>query len=218
MLARLCAGAVAVSIVILPAPAAVATHEPATPTVSLPAPPDQQRVAAERATRAFNRRPPSKPQALQPAARPPAVQKPAVVKPATRTPKNPRGSRPPKPRTNILAVAAPASGQAAVVLQYALAQVGKPYVWAAAGPRAFDCSGLVMASYARVGIGLPHQSEQIAARGHRVPNGQWRPGDIIHTPGHVAIYLGNGRVVEAANPSAGVRTAPVRGGVAYRFL
>ncbi|UWP79137.1 C40 family peptidase [Dactylosporangium fulvum] len=146
------------------------------------------------------------------------MQKPKVVKPASSKPKHPRSSRPPKPRSNIVAVAAPASGRAAVVLQYALAQVGKPYVWAASGPRAFDCSGLVMASYARVGIKLPHQSEQIAARGRRVPDGQWMPGDVIHTPGHVAIYLGNGRMVEAANPRAGVRTAPVHGGVAYRFL
>jgi cell wall-associated NlpC family hydrolase len=113
---------------------------------------------------------------------------------------------------------APPSGAAGTVVSFALAQVGKPYVYASAGPSSYDCSGLVMAAYARVGIKLPHQSEQIAARGRQVPAGQWMPGDVIHTSGHVAIYLGNGKMVEAANPSAGIRVAPVRGGTAYRFL
>ncbi|WP_426504221.1 C40 family peptidase [Dactylosporangium sp. McL0621] len=113
---------------------------------------------------------------------------------------------------------APPSGAAGTVVSFALAQVGKPYVYAKAGPDAYDCSGLVMAAYARVGIKLPHQSEQIAAKGRQVPAGQWMPGDVIHMPGHVAIYLGGGKMVEAANPSAGIRVAPVRGGTAYRFL
>ncbi|GAA2383742.1 C40 family peptidase [Dactylosporangium salmoneum] len=112
----------------------------------------------------------------------------------------------------------PPSGAAGTVVSFALAQVGKRYVYATAGPNTYDCSGLVMAAYAKVGIKLPHQSEQIAARGRQVPSGQWMPGDVIHMPGHVAIYIGNGKMVEAANPSAGVRVAPVRGGTAYRFL
>ena len=112
----------------------------------------------------------------------------------------------------------PPSGAAGTVVSFALAQVGKRYVYATSGPNTYDCSGLVAAAYARVGIKLPHQSEQIAARGRRVPAGQWMPGDVIHTSGHVAIYIGGGKMVEAANPSSGVRVAPVRGGTAYRFL
>ncbi|MFF5228489.1 C40 family peptidase [Dactylosporangium sp. NPDC000521] len=112
----------------------------------------------------------------------------------------------------------PPSGAAGTVVSFALAQVGKRYVYATSGPNTYDCSGLVSAAYARVGIKLPHQSEQIAARGRRVPSGQWMPGDVIHTSGHVAIYIGGGKMVEAANPSSGVRVAPVRGGTAYRFL
>ncbi|MFC5006613.1 C40 family peptidase [Dactylosporangium cerinum] len=112
----------------------------------------------------------------------------------------------------------PPSGAAGTVVSFALAQVGKRYVYATSGPNTYDCSGLVAAAYARVGIKLPHQSEQIAAKGRRVPSGQWMPGDVIHTSGHVAIYIGGGKMVEAANPSAGVRIAPVRGGTAYRFL
>jgi cell wall-associated NlpC family hydrolase len=112
----------------------------------------------------------------------------------------------------------PPSGAAGKVVSYALAQVGKRYVYGATGPDSFDCSGLVAASYARVGIKLPHQSGAIATLGRRVPAGQWAPGDVIHTPGHVAIYLGNGKMVAATKPSTGVRIGTVRGGTAYRFL
>ncbi|WP_432973200.1 C40 family peptidase [Dactylosporangium sp. CA-233914] len=135
--------------------------------------------------------------------------------PSKNTTKSPSKSTTKKSTTTSVA---PPSGAAGTVVNFALAQVGKPYVYAKAGPEAYDCSGLVMAAYARVGIKLPHQSEQIAARGRQVPSGQWMPGDVIHLPGHVAIYIGNGKMVEAANPSAGVRVAPVRGGTAYRFL
>jgi cell wall-associated NlpC family hydrolase len=152
--------------------------------------------------------------------KPKTVPKP-VTKPKTvATPKpvtKPKSVTTPKAAQPAYSVAPP-SGAAGTVVAFALAQVGKPYVYAASGPNAFDCSGLVSAAYARVGIKLPHQSEQIAARGKRVPDGQWMPGDVIHTSGHVAIYLGNGKMVEAANPGAGIRVAPVRGGVAYRFL
>ncbi|WP_432825377.1 C40 family peptidase [Dactylosporangium sp. CA-092794] len=150
-------------------------------------------------------------------AQPKAASKPAAKKTTTsgKTTKSTTKSTSGKaPATNV----APPSGAAGTVVNFALAQVGKPYVYAKSGPNAYDCSGLVMAAYARVGISLPHQSEQIAARGRQVPSGQWMPGDVIHTSGHVAIYIGGGKMVEAANPSAGVRVAPVRGGTAYRFL
>ncbi|GAA2582549.1 hypothetical protein GCM10010399_10430 [Dactylosporangium fulvum] len=120
------------------------------------------------------------------------------------------------PKTGPVTV--PATGPAAVVISYALAQVGKPYKWGAAGPGAYDCSGLVMASYAKAGIKLPHQSGQIPRRGRKVPAGQWQPGDVIAFPGHVALYIGGNRMVEAANKKSGVRIAPTRGGTAYRFL
>ncbi|MEV0568620.1 C40 family peptidase [Dactylosporangium sp. NPDC050588] len=145
---------------------------------------------------------------------PPAQPSVNVAKPAPKTaaPKKSTGSG------SGGSTVKPPSGAAGTVVSFALAQVGKRYVYATSGPNTYDCSGLVSAAYARVGIKLPHQSEQIAARGRRVPSGQWMPGDVIHTSGHVAIYIGGGKVVEAANPSAGVRVAPVRGGTAYRFL
>lgn len=115
---------------------------------------------------------------------------------------------------------APPSGRAAVAVAYALAQVGKPYRWGAAGPGAYDCSGLVVAAYRAAGKSLPHQSAQIAhADGVvPVPAGQWLPGDVIEMPHHVAIYLGGGMMVESPHTGASVRVVPTRGGYAVRIL
>lgn len=108
-------------------------------------------------------------------------------------------------------VAAPADGsRAAVVVAFALAQVGKPYVWGAAGPRAFDCSGLVMAAYARVGVGVPHQTGGIVGRGRRVSRGELQPGDLVFpASGHVGIYIGGGRMVHASTPRSGIKVSSV---------
>jgi cell wall-associated NlpC family hydrolase len=87
------------------------------------------------------------------------------------------------------------------VIRFALAQVGKPYQWGAAGPSRYDCSGLVMAAYARIGIRLPHQSGAMLGHGRRVSRAQLRPGDLVWPhPGHVGIYVGGGRFVHASNP------------------
>jgi cell wall-associated NlpC family hydrolase len=109
------------------------------------------------------------------------------------------------------------TGDRADVLAFALSQVGKPYRRGGTGNGGWDCSGLVSASYRRAGVSLPHSSGAIGGEGRAVPAGQWRPGDVIHSPGHVALYLGNGLMVEAANPRAGVRVTKVRPGTARRF-
>lgn len=99
------------------------------------------------------------------------------------------------------------AGGGAAVVAWALTQVGKPYHWASAGPNSYDCSGLVVAAYARLGIKLPHQSEELMTRGRAVARADLRPGDVIQPfIGHVVIYVGNGRVVEAANSRLGVIT------------
>ena len=102
----------------------------------------------------------------------------------------------------------PASGRAAAAVQYAMAQVGDAYVWAAAGPDAFDCSGLTMSAWAAAGVSLPHSSRAQYSSGAHVSEGDLQPGDLVfyYSPiSHVGMYIGNGMIVNALNPSEGVR-------------
>jgi len=141
----------------------------------------------------------------------PAAPTPTGTTTATAKPQPSRSSSTGNPRPNTQPAPVRASGSLAVVVNFALSQVGKPYVWGAAGPGAYDCSGLVMASFARIGIQLPHQSEAIAARGRYVPPSQWQAGTVLHWPGHVAIYLGGGRMVHAPHSGVPVSVANVYG-------
>ncbi len=104
----------------------------------------------------------------------------------------------------------PASGRAAAAIQYAMSQVGDAYVYGAAGPNAFDCSGLTMMAWAQAGVGLPHSSGAQSGSGTSVPANALQPGDLVfyYSPiSHVAMYIGNGMIVHAANPGAGVRVS-----------
>lgn len=110
------------------------------------------------------------------------------------------------------APSAPASGRAAAAVNYALAQVGDAYVYGAAGPSAFDCSGLTMMAWAQAGVSLPHSSGGQMGSGAPVSSSALQPGDLVfyYSPvSHVGIYVGNGMIVHAANPSTGVSTAGV---------
>lgn len=90
-------------------------------------------------------------------------------------------------------------------IAYALAQVGDRYRWGAAGPSAFDCSGLVMMAFKQIGISLPHYTGTMISRGQRVAKADLKRGDIIFpSSGHVAIYLGNGKQVAASSSKASV--------------
>jgi peptidoglycan DL-endopeptidase CwlO len=105
-----------------------------------------------------------------------------------------------------------ATGRAAGAVAFAERQVGKRYVYAAAGPDAYDCSGLTMAAYRSVGIYLPHQSGQQFHYGRHIASSDLQPGDLVfyYSPiHHVAIYIGNGKIVHAANPGEGVTVAGV---------
>jgi cell wall-associated NlpC family hydrolase len=107
---------------------------------------------------------------------------------------------------------ASSSGVAAAIA-FAEAHVGDSYVWGGNGPNAWDCSGLVQAAYAQAGVSLPRTSEEMAASTTRISIDQVQPGDLLFWSSdgsasgtyHVAIYVGGGRYVEAANPSAGVK-------------
>ena len=98
-----------------------------------------------------------------------------------------------------------ANSQAAqIAVDTAMAQRGKPYVWAAAGPGSFDCSGLLQYAFAAAGVQLPHSSRMQARMGQAVTREQLRPGDIVafYSPvSHIGIYIGNGQMVAA--PSSG---------------
>lgn len=101
----------------------------------------------------------------------------------------------------------PASGRAAAAIQYAMAQVGDAYVYGAAGENAFDCSGLTMRAWAQAGVALPHSSSAQFNSGPHVAASDLQPGDLVfyYSPiSHVGMYIGNGMIVHAANPGAGV--------------
>jgi cell wall-associated NlpC family hydrolase len=94
----------------------------------------------------------------------------------------------------------------------AMAQRGKPYVWAAAGPGSYDCSGLVLYAYKAAGIGVPHSSLQQSRMGQAVTRGQLQPGDLIffYSPvSHVGIYIGNGQMVHAPTSGDVVKVASI---------
>lgn len=98
-------------------------------------------------------------------------------------------------------------------MNIALAQRGKPYVWAAAGPDSFDCSGLVVYAYAQAGMpGLPHFTGSQFTLGVAVSQADMQPGDLVffdNPPGHEGIYVGNGLMVDAPHSGAVVRVEPL---------
>jgi cell wall-associated NlpC family hydrolase len=119
-------------------------------------------------------------------------------------------SEPPPPAAP--ATSAPASGRAAAAVRYAMAQVGKSYVYGAAGPSSFDCSGLTMMAWAQAGVSLPHSSSAQMGSGTPVSQSELQPGDLVfyYSPvSHVGMYIGNGQIVNALNPGAGVAVSGV---------
>jgi peptidoglycan DL-endopeptidase CwlO len=96
-----------------------------------------------------------------------------------------------------------------------------PYAWGGDGPSSFDCSGLVQWSFAQAGVALPRTAADQARTGPAVPVSQLEPGDLLfyHTdptaPGyisHVAIYLGNGWMIQAPQPGLRVQEVPANFG------
>jgi peptidoglycan DL-endopeptidase CwlO len=100
----------------------------------------------------------------------------------------------------------------AQALQAALSKRGDPYVWGAAGPGAFDCSGLVVWAYAQVGITLPHYTGSLWNSGVHVPRSDLEPGDLVFfyaDISHVGIYIGDGLMIDAPDFGLTVRVEPV---------
>lgn len=90
-----------------------------------------------------------------------------------------------------------------IALKYALKQVGDVYVWAAAGPTKWDCSGLTMRAFQQAGVSLPHSSRIQVKYGKSVSFGAVKPGDLLffgNPISHVSIYMGGGKMVQAPRP------------------
>ena len=101
------------------------------------------------------------------------------------------------PSDSLIPAAPPA--QYGGVVGLAMQELGKPYVWGAAGPSSFDCSGLVMYVYAQVGVSLPHNAAAMYSYGSPVAYGDLQPGDLVFFSGlgHMGIYIGGGQFIHA---------------------
>ncbi|MEV6120423.1 C40 family peptidase [Streptomyces sp. NPDC052077] len=114
------------------------------------------------------------------------------------------------------------SGSLESALSYALAQLGKPYIWGGNGYLGYDCSGLVQQAYRRAGIQLPRVASDQYGATTRITAGSLRRGDLIFWSSngrqsgvhHVAIYLGGGRYVEAPRPGVNIRISSLSNGYA----
>jgi cell wall-associated NlpC family hydrolase len=113
------------------------------------------------------------------------------------------------PTAAVAAAPAAAPTHAAqIAVDTALAQRGKPYVWGAAGPSSYDCSGLMQYAYAAAGIRLPHSSRMQSTIGTPVAYGNLQPGDLVffYAPvSHVGMYIGNGQMVHASTSGQPVK-------------
>jgi cell wall-associated NlpC family hydrolase len=125
----------------------------------------------------------------------------------------------------VPAVQAPTQA-VATAITFAEQQLGKPYLWGGTGPDAFDCSGLVMMAYRTAGIDIARTSEAQWATEQRVPASQVQPGDLVFfagsdgtttDPGHVALVIGNGKMIEAYATGFPIRVASYAGRGAIGF-
>jgi cell wall-associated NlpC family hydrolase len=112
-------------------------------------------------------------------------------------------------RVKVPATLSPAAQRA---VQFAIDQVSKPYVFGAAGPRSYDCSGLTMRAWAQAGVKLPHSAAGQYGYGHHVSRADLQPGDLIffyHPIDHVTIYVGDGLMVSAPTEGEDVSVVPL---------
>jgi cell wall-associated NlpC family hydrolase len=112
-----------------------------------------------------------------------------------------------------------ASAQGKRAVQFATAQLGKPYVWGAEGPKSFDCSGLTSQAWAKAGHAIPRTSQEQWKQLKHVDIKDMRPGDLIiyfDDASHVAMYVGDGAIIHAPRPGrwvtvAGAGSMPILG-------
>jgi cell wall-associated NlpC family hydrolase len=114
--------------------------------------------------------------------------------------------------SGALSSSRPPSEEGDEALRHAVEQIGKPYEWGAEGPDAYDCSGLTSQAWDRAGRSVPRTSQEQWAQLDRIPLSELRPGDlVVYFPEatHVAMYLGDGMVVQAPRPGAKVKVSPI---------
>ncbi|MER7761722.1 NlpC/P60 family protein [Streptomyces sp. NPDC097619] len=119
-----------------------------------------------------------------------------------------KGTAAPKQRVKP----APVSSRAAQAVAFAHSAIGKPYVWGATGPRAFDCSGLTQAAWRSAGVSLPRTTYTQINAGRRVSRSELAPGDLIFFysgVSHVGLYIGGGKMIHAPRTGSTVRIAPI---------
>jgi cell wall-associated NlpC family hydrolase len=102
------------------------------------------------------------------------------------------------------------SGRGAIALRFAIKQIGDRYVFGAAGPTLWDCSGLTMRAFQQSGVSLPHSAAAQSGFGKSIPRNKLQPGDLVffgrgHYISHVGIFIGAGRMVNAPRPGARVK-------------
>jgi cell wall-associated NlpC family hydrolase len=107
------------------------------------------------------------------------------------------------------AVAVPPSAAGSAVVEVAMRYLGVPYLWGGTTPSGFDCSGFTRYVFQQVGISLPRTSSEQRYAGTEVPASAAQPGDLIWSPGHIGIYVGEGMQIEAPSPGKAVRYTPI---------
>jgi len=103
------------------------------------------------------------------------------------------------------------SGKAGVAVRYAYNAIGTPYVWAADGPNGYDCSGLTLAAWRAAGKSLPHNAAMQWDTVAHIGRSSLQPGDLVFYSGlgHVALYVGSGKVIHAPTFGESVKLASV---------
>jgi peptidoglycan DL-endopeptidase CwlO len=107
-----------------------------------------------------------------------------------------------------------ATGSARQALQYAYAQLGKPYAWGGAGPNSFDCSGLTMMAWRAGGVSLPRTTYSQYDATRRVAFADLQPGDLVffNSLNHMGIYVGSGKMIHAPHTGSTVQTENISSG------
>ena len=111
-----------------------------------------------------------------------------------------------------------ANADISAVIEFAMSQIGDPYVWGGTGPNGWDCSGLMVGAFHQIGVSLPRTSRAQFTIGSPVAYGQWAPGDLLFFGSsassihHVVLYIGNGQIIHASTFGVPVKTDTVHGG------